>query len=455
MFTVSNEEKAAMVHALQMPEGELKKKLKWLMLFRVFFSTLLLGSSIIMQLGESPPPLGSPLIFLYGIIAAIFFLSVFYALGLYHIKRYLVFAYVQILIDTTVVTAILFVTGSFSSIFSFLYLVVIIYSSILLPIRGTIVIAAICSIQFGIMVDLEYYGVIYPFGTYDGLLASVYPGSQVFYKILVTMIACFAVAFLSSFLSEEVRKTRRELQAMEDHVKRVEKMASIGEMAAGMAHEIKNPLASLTGSIQLLSEEIRYDADHERLMRIILREADRLSSLVNNFLLYARPPAGIVEAIEIDKVLTDTVELLKKDAATNGRITITSKIQSAIWISIDPVHLRQIFWNLLLNAAEAIDGDGVIDVEMYASKNRHVFARITDDGCGMTPEELKSIFDPFFTTKPAGTGLGLSIVHRIFEAYDAWLNVDSEAGKGTTITLQFKQIEPPALLTTGPRPLSI
>jgi two-component system sensor histidine kinase HydH len=455
MFTVSNEEEAAMVHALQMPEGELKKKLKWLMLFRVFFSTLLLGSSIIMQLGESPPPLGSPLIFLYGIIAAIFFLSVFYALGLYHIKRYLVFAYVQILIDTTVVTAILFVTGSFSSIFSFLYLVVIIYSSILLPIRGTIVIAAICSIQFGIMVDLEYYGVIYPFGTYDGLLASVYPGSQVFYKILVTMIACFSVAFLSSFLSEEVRKTRRELQAMEDHVKRVEKMASIGEMAAGMAHEIKNPLASLTGSIQLLSEEIRYDADHERLMRIILREADRLSSLVNNFLLYARPPAGIVEAIEIDKVLTDTVELLKKDAATNGRITITSKIQSAIWISIDPVHLRQIFWNLLLNAAEAIDGDGVIDVEMYASKNRHVFARITDDGCGMTPEELKSIFNPFFTTKPAGTGLGLSIVHRIFEAYDAWLNVDSEAGKGTTITLQFKQIEPPALLTTGPRPLSI
>jgi two-component system sensor histidine kinase HydH len=455
MFTVSNEEKAAMVHALQMPEGELKKKLKWLMLFRVFFSTLLLGSSIIMQLGESPPPLGSPLIFLYGIIAAIFFLSVFYALGLYHIKRYLVLAYVQILIDATVVTAILFVTGSFSSIFSFLYLVVIIYSSILLPIRGTIVIAAICSIQFGIMVDLEYYGVIYPFGTYDGLLASVYPGSQVFYKILVTMIACFSVAFLSSFLSEEVRKTRRELQAMEDHVKRVEKMASIGEMAAGMAHEIKNPLASLTGSIQLLSEEIRYDADHERLMRIILREADRLSSLVNNFLLYARPPAGIVEAIEIDKVLTDTVELLKKDAATNGRITITSKIQSAIWISIDPVHLRQIFWNLLLNAAEAIDGDGVIDVEMYASKNRHVFARITDDGCGMTPEELKSIFNPFFTTKPAGTGLGLSIVHRIFEAYDAWLNVDSEAGKGTTITLQFKQIEPPALLTTGPRPLSI
>jgi two-component system sensor histidine kinase PilS (NtrC family) len=337
------------------------------------------------------------------------------------------------------------VTGSFSSIFSFLYLVIIIYSSMLLPIRGTIIIAAVCSIQFGIMVDLEYYGVIYPFSTNDGLLASVHPGSQVFYKILITMIACFAVAFLSSFLSEQVRKTRRELRAMEDHVKRVEKMASIGEMAAGMAHEIKNPLASLTGSIQLLSEDIRYDPDHDRLMRIVLREADRLSSLVNNFLLYARPPAGIVKTIELDKVLTDTVELLKKDAATNGRITITSKIQSAIWISMDPMHLRQIFWNLLLNAAEAIDGEGIIDIEMYASKNRHACVRITDDGCGMTREQLKSIFNPFFTTKPTGTGLGLSIVHRILEAYDAWLNVDSETGKGTAITLQFKKIEPPRI----------
>jgi two-component system sensor histidine kinase PilS (NtrC family) len=432
-----------MVHAIQMPEVELRKKLKWLMLFRILFSTLLLGSSILMQLGESPPPLGSSLIFLYGIIGSIFFLSAIYALLLSHTTRHLIFAYIQILIDTVVVTAILFVTGSFSSVFSFLYLVVIIYSSILLPIRGTIIIAALCSIQFGIMVDLEYYGVIYPLGKNDSLLASVHPGSQVFYKILITMIACFAVSFLSSFLSEQVRKTRKELQTMEDHVKRVEKMASIGEMAAGMAHEIKNPLASLTGSIQLLSEEIHYDPDHDRLMRIILREADRLSSLVNNFLLYARPPVGRVEAVELDKILTDTVDLLKKDTITDGRITIARKIESASWVSIDPVHLRQIFWNLLLNAAEAITGKGAIDIETYTSKSRQVFVRIADEGCGMTREELKSIFDPFFTTKPTGTGLGLSIVHRILEAYDAWLNIDSEPGKGTAITLQFKQIDPP------------
>ena len=427
-----------------MPEKDFKDKLKWLMLFRVLFSTLLLGSSIVLQLGDSPPPIGPSLKFLYGLIATIFFLSIIYALVIDRIKKPLAFAYVQILVDTFTVTVVLFATGSFSSIFSFLYLVVIIYSSILLSIRGTLVIAAICSIQFGIMVDFEYYGIIYPFVTEAAMLASNHPWNQVLYKILITMTACFAVAFLSSFLSEQVRSTRKELLVMENHVKRVEKMAAVGEMAAGLAHEIKNPLASLTGSIHLLKEDIQYDPDHDRLMRIILREADRLSSLANNFLLYARPPAGKVETIELERVLIETAELFEKDASNDGRITTTKKLQSNIWISMDPVHLRQILWNLLLNASEAIEGEGVIDIEMYELKSKRACIKITDNGCGMSADELKSIFDPFFTTKPTGTGLGLSIVHRILEAYDFWMNVESEADKGTTLTLHFKQMEPPA-----------
>jgi two-component system sensor histidine kinase PilS (NtrC family) len=417
-----------------MPEKDFKDKLKWLMLFRVLFSTLLLGSSIVLQLGDTPPPIGPPLKFLYGLIATIFFLSIIYALTIDRIKKHIAFAYAQILIDTLVVTVILFVTGSFSSIFSFLYLVVIIYSSILLSIRGTLVIAALCSIQFGIMVDFEYYGIIYPFVTEGAMLASNHPWNQVLYKILITMTA----------LSEQVRSTRKELRVMENHVKRVEKMAAVGEMAAGLAHEIKNPLASLTGSIQLLKEDIRHDPDHDRLMQIILREADRLSSLANNFLLYARPPAGKVEAIELERVLIETAELFENDASNDGRITTTKKLQSNIWISMDPVHLRQILWNLLLNASEAIEGEGVIDIEMYELKSKRACIKITDNGCGMSPEELKSIFDPFFTTKPTGTGLGLSIVHRILEAYDFWMNVESEADKGTTLTLHFKQMESPS-----------
>ena len=413
------------------------------MLFRVLFSALLLSSAIILQFGETPPPLNPPFIILYGLIASILFLSILYGLGLNHIRRLILFAYVQVLIDTLVVTVILFVTGNYSSIFSFLYLVVIIYSSILLPPRGTIAIAAVCSIQFGIMVDLEYYGVLLPFGTDDVLLASAYSWNKVIYKILITMTACFGVAFLSGFLSEQLRKTRKELRSMEDHVRRVEKMAAIGEMAAGLAHEIKNPLASLTSSIQLLRDDIRYDADHDRLMQIILREADRLSALVTNFLLYARPPAGKAEAIELDKILIDTAELFEKDDNHDGRIITNKNIQPNIWIAMDPVQLRQILWNLLINASEAIEGEGAIDIEMYASKNKQAVIKISDNGRGISQEDLKHIFDPFFTTKPSGTGLGLSIVHRILDAYDSLLDVQSEMGKGTTFLLQFKQIERP------------
>ena len=422
----------------QVPEEEIKSKLKWLILFRILFSTLLLGSTIILQFGDSPLPLNPPVIILYGLIASIFLLSTVYALVLYRIKRLIYIAYAQIIIDTFIVTVILSVTGNFSSIFSFLYLVVIIYSSILIPIRGTMVIAAICSIQFGIMVDLEYYGVILPFGTQDLLLASAYTWNQVLYKILITMNACFAVAFFSSFLSEQVRRTRHELRIMEDHVKRVDKMAAIGEMAAGLAHEIKNPLASLTGSIQLLREDIRYDADHDRLMQIVLREADRLSSLVTNFLLYARPPAGKVEAMELEKIIIDTAELFEKDANNDGRITTTKNIQSGIWISMDPLHLRQILWNLLINAAEAIEGQGNIHIELFGKKNKQAYIKIADSGSGMSPDDIKLMFDPFFTTKASGTGLGLSIVHRILEAYDALLDVESAINQGTTFTLQFK-----------------
>jgi len=426
------------------PENDLYHKLQWLMLFRVLFTSLLLGSTIILQLSESPSLLARPLLVLYGLIAGVFLLSFFYALILQRIKRELLFAYIQIGIDTFVVTLIIFVTGSFASIFSFLYLVVIIYSSMLLFRRGGVVMASLSSIQYGIMIDLEYYGILQPFVMEGSSVAVDHAWSYVLYKILITMTACFAVAFLSGFLSEQVRKTRKELSTMEDRVKRVEKMAYMGELAAGMAHEIKNPLASLSGSIQMLKKEIQFDPELDVLMQIVLRETDRLSGLVNNFLFFAKPPVGKIEKIEIDSTLIETIKLFEKNSTCSGRISIKKKLASNSWIEMDPLHLRQVFWNLLLNAAEAIESEGVVEVKTYPLKNKFVGIEITDNGCGMSKELVKSIFDPFFTTKPDGTGLGLSIVHSILESYNSWLDVDSSIDRGTTFILKLKQINPPS-----------
>jgi two-component system sensor histidine kinase HydH len=426
------------------PESDQKNKLRKLIYARALFSSLLLGSTIFLQFSRPSAAETDSLAVAYILISFIFLLSLAYVVILGRIQDQLIFAYVQTLIDTVIVTIILFVTGGFSSPFSFLYLLVIVYSSLLLPRRGTAIVAALCSIQFGLMVDLEYYGLLNPSGGPEDTLAAFFGWDQVITKIVTTMAACIVVAFLSSFLSEQTRKTRSELRIMEQHIKRVEKMAAVGEMAAGLAHEIKNPLASLSGAIQLLREDIRYDPDRDRLMQIILREADRLSSLVSNFLLYARPPAGKPQPIDLERALRETVELFSKKEALDGRITSAVKCPPGIWVAMDPAHLRQVLWNLLVNAAEAIEGRGEIRVELSAGKDRQACLKITDSGVGMSPETVKSIFDPFFTTKANGTGLGLSIVHRILEAYDCRLDVESALRKGTTFRVYFRQIEEPA-----------
>ncbi|MBU1181007.1 MAG: ATP-binding protein [Pseudomonadota bacterium] len=428
----------------EIQQNDITQRLKWLMFFRVFFTTLLLGSTIALQLSEKRAPLDKPLLMLYGLIAGVLVLSFCYTILFYRIKNIHRFASIQIGIDTVFVSCIIFVTGCFSSIFSFLYLLVIIYSTMLLFKKGGMIIAALCAIQYGVIVDLEYYKIIKPFLLEDSLVAANYPWSQVLYKILITIVACFAVAFLSGFLAEQTRKTKKELIAMQERVKRFEKMAAMGEIAAGMAHEIKNPLASISGSIQLLREDIRDNPYHDRLMQIILREADRLSFLVNDFLLFAKPPAGKKEPFELGKIIADTIYLFEKDTKCLGRISIFKDIAQGVWVNMDPIHLHQILWNLLLNASEAIEGSGKIEVKTYNLKNKYALIEITDDGCGISNEEIKSIFDPFFTTKTRGTGLGLSIVHNILKSYDSWLDVESTVNKGATFTFKIKQIDSPS-----------
>ena len=432
-----------MTSRLTVPDSEFYTKIKWLMFLRVLFTSLLLGSTIILQLDKSPSPVDRPLLMLYGMIAGIFLLSFVYAATLQRVKRLLNFAYAQISIDTVVVTLIIFVTGSFSSIFSFLYLLVITYSSLFLFQRGSMIMASICTIQYGVMVNLEFYGILNPYLMDGALSAPNYPWSHVLYKLMIIMLACFAVAYLSGVLAEQVRRSRIELEAMEDHVKRVEKMAYMGKMAANMAHEIKNPLASLAGSIQMLREDMPYHPAHDKLMRIVLRETHRLSELVTNFLLFAKPSVGKVEAFELDKALGETVGLFEKNDTCRGRLTVTRSFAPGIWVEMDPLHLRQVLWNLLLNAAEAIDGNGFIKIKAYSQKNGHGVIRIADSGCGMSRETVQSIFDPFFTTKPNGSGLGLSIVHSILESYSSRLEVESRPGEGTSVTIRLRQIPLP------------
>src|SRR6056297_307567 len=428
-----------MVFEKNTPEFDQYRKLKWLIFFRVLFALVLLASATFAGIRDHQTFFTPPLFFLNVIAGIAVFLSLAYAAFLLLCRRLftlLALGYVQIAIDTLLVSGIIFLTGSFSSIFSFLYILVIIYASMVLFRKGGMVVAVLCSIEYGIMVDLEYYGIIHPFNVAPNFLMSNYDWSYVLFRLLITIAACFAVAFLAGYLSEQEKRAKRDLWAMEAQVKRVEKLAAIGEMAAGLAHEIKNPLASMSGAIQVLKDEVDYKSDHARLMGIVLKESDRISSLVNEFLMFARPQQGNKKVVSLDRELN---EIIKQFEAGNHqqRPEIEKRIDGDIRVDIDPEHFRQVVWNLLLNAVEAIEKQGLIGVRLYAQDNKYACMTVSDNGCGMSEEIQNTIFDPFFTRKAKGTGLGLSIVQRILTSYDGLIEVESIPDQGSTFTVKL------------------
>ncbi|MEJ2040393.1 MAG: ATP-binding protein [Desulfosarcinaceae bacterium] len=418
-------------------------KKKWHFIVSIFLITLLLILSAYTHANRTANSPEIVFAVLYCSVAAVFsFLLLSFSL-VRRLKQPTSLTYLQLAADTFIITLLVYITGSYYSYLSFLYLVVIIFANMNLYLRGGLIIAAICTFQYALLLVLEYQMVL-PAISYNFDLVSQHQAVfNVVSKALITSTACFAVAILSGLLTEQNRRTQKELKEMESHVKRVEKMAYMGEMAAGLAHEIKNPLASLVGSIQMLKDELPYSSDHRYLMEIILRETDRLSTLVTDFLFFARPPVGKPEKISLKDAVEEICALFEKDSSHAQKLSIQKQIEDKLWVLMDPVHFRQVLWNLILNAAEAIEANGRVSIAARQKKNHNIEISVEDNGCGIAPDKLTSIFDPFFTTKQKGSGLGLSIVHRILESYGSRLDVDTKLQEGTIFSFAIKPASPP------------
>lgn len=424
-------------------ETELTRKLKRVMLFRMIFSSVLLGSAILIQWSQVSAGVSRPLLRLYILIGAIFLVSLVYSFQIQRVKDKAIFALAQVVIDTVIVTLIISLTGGFTSVFSFLYLLVVVYASLLLPARGVFFAAAISGFQFALLTLSEYYQIIGLYRPPGTPLLTDYHWLHILTKVGLVGAACFIVAYLSHLLADQNRHAKQELENLENRIKRVEKMASLGEMAAGLAHEIKNPLASIAGSIQMLKEDLSGPSHQSKLMEIVLRETDRLSTLVTSFLMFARPPQGSPRVFDLAKLLGDTFALFKKDMHRRKHIEFQLELQEGLWVRLDPEQIKQVVWNLLLNAAEAIESKGKIALRMEGNRQNQAVISIQDTGSGMSSETLEAVFNPFFSTKSNGTGLGLSIVHSIVDSHNGWLDVKSQVGVGTQFTLRFDQVPPP------------
>ena len=229
-----------------------------------------------------------------------------------------------------------------------------------------------------------------------------------------------------------------ENKLMEESLEKSKRLALIGEMAAGLAHEMRNPLASITGSIELLGQSLTLKDTDERLMQIILRGKDQLDNFVRDFLLLARPIPVVREIVDVNETTADVLENIKLSRDWTSEIKINCSLAPKVTVFANREQIRQVIYNLAVNAIQAMKEGGVLSIEAKSIKHHDknvVEIKVTDTGPGIDEKDLNKIFEPFFTNKDKGTGLGLAIVSRIVDGYSGRIKMENGVDKGTVCTV--------------------
>lgn len=262
-------------------------------------------------------------------------------------------------------------------------------------------------------------------------------------------IGRLAEAF-NSLLNKLDRARRRVERYHYEQMKRADRLASIGEMAAGIAHEIKNPLAGIAGVIQVLKGDLPPGDARRAVLDEVLSQVERMDKAVRNLLSFARPPEPKLTMVDVNDLIAKLLDFLAPQFAKHG-ITAERKLAAGLpWLVLDPDLVQQALLNIALNAIKAMPERGKFTVETRTEQSegsdaKRIRITLTDTGQGIAPENLARIFSPFFTTRQQGTGLGLSITQRIVEQHNGEISVESAHGKGTvfTILLPVTKIEEP------------
>jgi len=234
-----------------------------------------------------------------------------------------------------------------------------------------------------------------------------------------------------------------ELRGMERELRRKERMAAIGAMSAGIAHEIRNPLASITGSFDLLQSGLKLGEEQQQLVEIISRETRRLNQTIRDFLLYARPVVPRPKPVYLESLISDAVQLMRNSTDLEPTHRIETDLEP-VTANVDEDMMRQVFYNLASNAFRAMPDSGTLRITLRGGDNTAQIL-FEDSGVGMTNQQIDRLFLPFTSSFPRGTGLGLSIVYQIVNSHHGSISVKSKVAKGTTFTLNlprtFERVE--------------
>ena len=545
-------------------DAALERRVPLLLLGRLAVATFFLGLIIITQVQTGQDVDLRPH---YLLAAVVYALSGAYALGLRYLRASRLVVYVQLGGDIVLVTLLVYLTGGVSSLFPFMYSIVILAASILLYLPGGLWAASLSSAGYGGLITLQYLQVFDPI--MPGVLsAGGFAGAPLYFPLAVHVSSFYLVALLGSFVAEHARRSQQALdrqqtdldalealhehvfrcipsglmildlqrrivnanpaaqdildisfaemygqqvtevipgieavvqtrdrsatrmevslerepdhalvlgfsltplqdqqhaligyilvfqdlttvRQMQDALQRMDRQAALGRMAAGIAHEVRNPLASISGSIQVLRRGLRLSDADCRLMDIVVRESDGLSRLIDDFTQYVRSTPTTRTRVVLRDLADEVISMLRNSPEVPAGATLALRPSSAAAVEGCAQSLRQVLWNLLRNGLQALGPDGgSVSIEVSSGVTcplagdawRGACLRVRDTGCGM--EETARIFDPFYSTKEQGTGLGLAVVYRIVQDHGGYIAVESVRGRGTTFSLFLPEIAP-------------
>jgi signal transduction histidine kinase len=407
----------------------LVRRLAWVIGARVLILAVALGAVAVVNVKRGFDVGGGTVQIALATIAIALGLAAVYAAVLRAGRALEPLATAQIVLDQAAWTVLVYLTGGAASGATSFYGLTCVVGAFLVGIRGaTIAVLAGVSCYALLTISLYSRWLAPPRDQPPPMYAVGF--EELAYYLVVNTLVMVVVTLLTAYLAERLRTAGGRIVEAEARAETAERLAVLGRLSAGLAHEIRNPLGSIAGSIQLLRTSPVLSDEDRKLCEIIQREASRLNDLVSDMMDVARPRAPQIGVVDVCRLAREVVSLAAKSGRGVSDVSISFTGDERTSVRADPSQLRQLLWNLVRNAVQASNAGGIVEVAITTNVEGNVILTVQDDGVGIDPMAKERLFDAFFTTRSHGTGIGLAVVKRIADEHGFAIDVASEKGSG-------------------------